>query len=472
MNPEGEIPSRLNGGIFLKTLIWLDSLQHESPYRLPSKVEAEYRRTVFASSSLSDAQKGAAKKEAAPSCLQNSLGLSANGLRTLATVIPLLIHGANNLSVGHNGNNIPSLSQSVIQLNSMICSCLIELSQRNLRFSFLDRYDPSREVCNLLRTMRKEYSLVEHIPAKIRGRDTFIDLWELAIINDEEAIRQHYEYLKLLSVLLCLGSSPTCDASTRRLANDLLFTLTNTLADCRINRIVFESNTHCEKENTPKSTTMVEIFFFLPNGDRYCLRIDSPHDGAQYYHFNLHEPGGDTACPLSNDERNSLCSVVGQSLSDRLLYRCEGSWWFRSHFETILEEAQAQSGSDLSKVRESFESHRHRKIFSCAADAGSARTFFAALSEGMATMNADGFEYGRTKHVEIESELFKMSQDQSLRELVVDVYSIVAQHLDEKSDFECVARQISRHLSESIRERNLSAEAQNKVELLLAALPS
>lgn len=87
-------------------------------------------------------------------------------------------------------------------------------------------------------------------------------------------------------------------------------------------------------------------------------------------------------------------------------------------------------------------------------------------------MNADGFEYGRTKHVEIESELFKMSQDQSLRELVVDVYSIVAQHLDEKSDFECVARQISRHLSESIRERNLSAEAQNKVELLLAALPS
>lgn len=240
MNSGGEIPSQLNDGIFLKTLIWLDSLQHQSPYRLFFEVEAEYRRTVFSPISLSDAQEEASKKGRP----QDSLGLGANGLGTLATVIPLLIHEANSLSVGRNGNNIPALSESAMQLNSMFCSCLIELSQRNHHFSFLDRYDPSREVCNLLNIIRREHSLIEYILAEIKECDTFIDLWNLATINDEEAIRQHYDYLKLISVLLCLGSSPAYDVFIRRLANNLLFALTNTLAGCRINKIVFESNTH------------------------------------------------------------------------------------------------------------------------------------------------------------------------------------------------------------------------------------
>lgn len=66
MNSRGEILSQLNDGIFLKTLIWLDSLQHQSPYRLSFEVEAEYRRTVFSPISLSDIQNCVDRDAAAP----------------------------------------------------------------------------------------------------------------------------------------------------------------------------------------------------------------------------------------------------------------------------------------------------------------------------------------------------------------------------------------------------------------------
>ena len=33
----------------------------------------------------------------------------------------------------------------------------------------------------------------------------------------------------------------------------------------------------------------MKIFFALENSDRYCLKIDFPHEGAEYLHLNLHE---------------------------------------------------------------------------------------------------------------------------------------------------------------------------------------
>lgn len=93
-----------------------------------------------------------------------------------------------------------------------------------------------------------------------------------------------------------------------------------------------------------RTTTGIKIFFALGNMDRYCLRIDFPHKGEAFLHYNLHEPGRENALPL-NEKKYRLLAGKYKHL-DELFFHFNNLYWFRSNFVSKLERIAPEKDSD------------------------------------------------------------------------------------------------------------------------------
>ena len=99
----------------------------------------------------------------------------------------------------------------------------------------------------------------------------------------------------------------------------------------------------------------------MGNSDRYCIRLDFPHEGEDNIHLNINEPAHkhSSGFPFGEDgyiEAFNICQ--DEAVFNELFYFLNDLYWFRSNYATVIkhigknnkEQGQALEGF-LQKMR-------------------------------------------------------------------------------------------------------------------------
>lgn len=156
----------------------------------------------------------------------------------------------------------------------------------------------------------------------------------------------------------------------------------------------------------------------MSNQDRYCLRIDFPHDQYAYIHFNIHEPGkkAGTGLPMSVDEYDTLQSVCSRDIS-LLFYEYGKQLWFRSDFESKLREIFPEKSEEYSVIIKKYKEKCHVRLSEDDVKKEDMKDMLLAFVEGMHVMKIDNCLYEKTKTVDIECELQKIRMNSIIQEM-------------------------------------------------------
>lgn len=148
-------------------------------------------------------------------------------------------------------------------------------------------------------------------------------------------IKSNIVMIKLVVLLCSMTISPYYNDNLRTIAKRIFLELWNILYNKRINKILFSDYIYRYESGGIRTTTQLEIFFSLGNSDRYCFRLDFPHDGVDYIHLNMNEPGrrSSSGFPMRQTEiTNMIQECRGKDNFDKLFYLHDDQYWFRSGF--------------------------------------------------------------------------------------------------------------------------------------------
>ena len=156
----------------------------------------------------------------------------------------------------------------------------------------------------------------------------------------------------------------------------------------------------------------------MSNQDRYCLRIDFPHDQYAYIHFNIHEPGkkAGTGLPIFLDEYDTLQSVCSKDIS-LLFYEYGKQFWFRSDFESKLHEIFPEKSEEYSVIIKKYKEKCHVRLSEDDVKKEDMKDMLLAFVEGMHVMKIDNCLYEKNKTVDIEFELQKIRMNSIVQEM-------------------------------------------------------
>ena len=142
-----------------------------------------------------------------------------------------------------------------------------------------------------------------------------------------------------------MESSKLYPVYVSKIAKNILLIFKEMLANSRIEKIEIDSAISAGViRHGIRKTTGMKIFFALENSDRYCLRIDFPHEGAEYLHLNLHEPHRQTVIPLNYKQYSMLKKQYGD-LSN-LFFNFGNMYWFRYDFIEKLNKCSLIEGCE------------------------------------------------------------------------------------------------------------------------------
>ena len=200
-------------------------------------------------------------------------------------------------------------------------------------------------------------------------------------------IRSSISVVKLFHILAILQTSPYYSDDTHQIAKLLIQSLREILYNKRILNVTVDADTKGASNKLHKSTRL-KILFALKNSDRYCIRLDFPHEGVDCIHLNLNEPARkhSAAFPFGiRDiyEAKSICE--DEEMFDSLFYLQDDLYWFRSNYSSQIKEIDK---TDIEKGRalEQFHSDRvHVEILPPDAEHKKAVSEFSeAFAEAMA----------------------------------------------------------------------------------------
>lgn len=100
----------------------------------------------------------------------------------------------------------------------------------------------------------------------------------------------------LLGVLLVMENSPFLDDEIKNVAKDLYLYLIKTFKNSRLVGININSSPVQMKDKPGErgrlaNSTRIMIVYSYDNYDAYCLRLDLPHKGIEFVHYNNRSPG-------------------------------------------------------------------------------------------------------------------------------------------------------------------------------------
>ena len=302
--------------------------------------------------------------------------------------------------------NALSLYYEVGFLNTFIASSLMDYDFRQHdSIDFNSAYHPNQDLCkylmNIYRTDIKLMAVNQDTPLSITLDDSLSNLNHKL---DCKYISGGLAFIKLQAVLLFLSEAPFYSDATHEIAQQIVLFFKDFLLDSRVSRIVVD-NAHLAgvQLNGVKKTTCLKIFFSLTNTDRYCLRIDFPHDDKNYIHYNLHEPYRETGIPIRISDYCELVSKYGD-LSD-LFFEYSNQYWFRYDFLSKLEHC---TNPDLKAcLIDLFNNQSHYHVFENTYSDDKMTEFLIELSSALSHMNEAGFIYGRTNDDDIQKILMK-----------------------------------------------------------------
>ena len=311
--------------------------------------------------------------------------------------------------------SIQSMIEGFIFMNSLFSSILMEyVFQRGESLDFGVNYMPSNEIISYLNVMEKDYTIRKLYSSKLSNR-----YYKNLLKYDKQVIAKHLDFINILVILLVIIEAPFYTENIKTISKSLLELLTNILVDCRVCKVIVEPNMFgSEYESGSHVTTKMEIFFLMSNQDRYCLRIDFPHDQYAYIHFNIHEPGkkAGTGLPIFLDEYDTLQSVCSKDIS-LLFYEYGKQFWFRSDFESKLHEIFPEKSEEYSVIIKKYKEKCHVRLSEDDVKKEDMKDILLAFVEGMHVMKIDNCLYEKTKTVDIEFELQKIRMNSIVQEM-------------------------------------------------------
>lgn len=161
-------------------------------------------------------------------------------------------------------------------------------------------------------------------------------------------IQESLRVIKLFIILVMLRISPFYSDDVHLISDKLIRALWETLYDKRVFRTVINGDLEGWSKGFHKSTR-IKLFFAMGNSDRYCIRVDFPHDDVNYIHLNIDQPGNvtETGFPLDDAERREVVARISKESFDELFYERDGAFWFRSGFKSIVSDLFGKN-SDMS----------------------------------------------------------------------------------------------------------------------------
>ena len=276
-------------------------------------------------------------------------------------------------------------------------------------------YNQSAVMIDFLKVLKNDADSREMIQQMCGSEDIiFGPSYRRVAKYDLELLGAHLEYLLLVAILMCLSESPYFSADVKSIAHEMLLCFKDLFSDSRIEYLFMEPNVFfSEQEQGIHATTKFEIFFVQSNNDRYCLRLDFPHDDIDYVHFNLHEPFRETAFPISNEVYADLAKAIPSMYS--YFYKCGNSYWFRNDFERLIAGAHFEQEDSMEILRAVYERQKHYRFLKSKYSSDQVKNFLNVIFTAASSIGMSRSRYQKPKEVDWKERLLAITLREKIR---------------------------------------------------------
>ena len=326
--------------------------------------------------------------------------------------------------------NLSILNMNLNTINNFISSLVMDFDfEQYGELDFNSNYLPNNMIAEYSGIMYKdELMLNQFNNAPINFNLTFDnDIINLVRKIDNEILTTGISFMQIQAILLLMHSSSLYPEYIHKIAKEIIMIFKDLLANARVKKIEIDPTISSGGIRTGfKSTTGIKIFFALENGDRYCLRIDFPHDGEEFLHYNLHEPERKTALPLHEEQYAELKSKYNNL--ETLFFKFGHLYWFRSNFLSKLEALSPPTDTEeyqhYSIFRDDmlllFHEQGHYRMFSSDISKENMMEFIASFGEALLCTQVSDTLFTPTNVDNINEELSRIK----VRDLLSDTLAI------------------------------------------------
>ena len=335
---------------------------------------------------------------------------------------------------------IQNINMYVNMLNTFISSLIMDYDfEQYGTIDFNAKYMPNLMVKEYIENIYKTELLLYQYQ-EVRGNlEPKLEkgMIELNKKIDKEIITTSVSFMQLQAILLLMESSKLYPEYIKKISKSILLIFKEILANARIEKIEIDSSISAGViRQRIKKTTGMKIFFALENTDRYCLRIDFPHNDVGYLHLNLHEPNRETAIPLNSRQYNLLKIKYGD-LSD-MFFKFGNLYWFRYHFEERVKKCHLAKGEEdissqfIADMKKIFSKQSHYRLVEDNITKENMSEFIAEFGRALIHTQVRETSYGYTEVENIDEELTKIK----MKDIMINAFGLYQRFYIEEQIFQ------------------------------------
>ena len=227
-----------------------------------------------------------------------------------------------------------SLMDTCCFLNNVSTNMMISLDDD---FSYTKKYSLENDIFIMVKNLYNKLLFIHSVASENIPLNSKIAITKYDFIENRlccQYIRNGLKVVKLFHILALMQISPLYNDGIHQIAKSLIHLLREILYDKRIIKFVVDFDTNGFNPKCHK-TTRLKIYFAMSNSDRYCLRLDFPHEGEDSVHINLNEPNHkqSTGLPFNGNyyiEAMQICK--DKEMFNELFYYRDELYWFRSNY--------------------------------------------------------------------------------------------------------------------------------------------
>ena len=212
-------------------------------------------------------------------------------------------------------------------------------------------------------------------------------------------IKNGLSVVKLFIVLATLQVSPLYSDGVRNISKTLISILLNVLYNKRIIKYMVDVDIE-GYNNKPRKTTRLKIYFAMSNSDRFCIRLDLPHEGEDSIHLNINQPAYKQSLgfPFTRGEDFEILDLCyNKSIFEKLFYEKDDLIWFRSNYSSVIKDLGKIDEGLYKRLDDFLHERSHIKICSSSIDNKKAVSDFSvAFSDAMIDYQVATNIYGST----------------------------------------------------------------------------
>ena len=172
-------------------------------------------------------------------------------------------------------------------------------------FSFAKKYSLADDIYFMAKSMFDAQMTIHATSNRNLSLDQVITLTKFDDLESRlccKYIHNGIAVLKLFHILAILQISPYYTDGVHKIAKKLIQSLREALYNKRVVKLVVDIDTQGYNQKAHKTTRM-KIYFAMNNSDRYCIRLDFPHEGENNIHLNINEPAHKQSTGFPFNER-------------------------------------------------------------------------------------------------------------------------------------------------------------------------